>query len=705
MGNQAEARNSSKGYGLSKHHPYYAPDSSEATVTRPVKRKRAPPLPRGGEARPRIPREKRDIEAKKRKGEEYLDEQRSMQDAIPQQTLQQKPQQQPDTSHSDAIHYPQRPTEQAIQAQLLGNDAAIVAAAAVAVAVAAENSTHLLPPLSKKRKLNSNIANSFLGTPSARLGIIPAAVTQTFRALGRVSGFIICAAGKSGVEAVRHVSGAICVYVDDVKKNVALRAHAANVFEGQPSVQGQGGGDGDKDEGFQGGGGGNDDGGRREEEEESDSDDDDDYYANGTPRPSTASAVRLPAPRPVSDLLPNHLIPSRMPRTAAAQGDGSGSRYSWARRRQGRGIRNTSDTVSVVRRDAGTQTESVSSKSLSTRTGSETVVHDNSKRSVQLLAGAGEERVTKGRKNIPSPSPLPPPPPPLPPPRPRVQRVGLNVPSPMSRLLEKKETSEQAPHFTHVASKKTVRIASSQPAPRSKARHAVLRHSRQPDEILEHDDRNRKKMQRTKTIIHKIWEEQCIAGIAQQYIDGVAELRQQAIANGRAFPQGLSGWHEMSEAEQQRVTWATRAIEENERLHRSRSSSAAPAGAGAGAGADRIAALQAAGGGSQDADIQEQQRQPAPVPEIDQALVARFGTGGPHAGLLRTLAAQRDYFLFARRRWPDDMTGWADKYSDQERQLVLEATRYMEQQEAIEDSMQQPASELLDDESSSENDE
>jgi len=218
------------------------------------------------------------------------------------------------------------------------------------------------------------------------------------------------------------------------------------------------------------------------------------------------------------------------------------------------------------------------------------------------------------------------------------------------------------------------------------------------------DDRNMTKMQKTKNVIQKVWEEQCIAGIAQQYMDGVAELRQEAIANGRAFPQGLSGWHKMSEAEQQRVTWATRAIEANERLVRSSSA------------ADRMAAVQAAGGSSssssnsssssQGADIQKRQWQPVPVPvpEIDQALVARFGNGGPYAGVLRTLAAQRDYSLFARRRWPADITGWAEDYSDEERRLILEATRYMEQQEAVANSILHTSPELSDG-SSSENEE
>ena len=52
--------------------------------------------------------------------------------------------------------------------------------------------------------------------------------------------------------------------------------------------------------------------------------------------------------------------------------------------------------------------------------------------------------------------------------------------------------------------------------------------------------------------------------------------------------------------------------------------------------------------------------------------------------------------LFAGHRWPEDLSGWADAYSDGERKLIPEATRYLEMQEATEKSIQQASPGLSD---------
>ncbi|EDU49658.1 hypothetical protein PtrSN002B_009426 [Pyrenophora tritici-repentis] len=138
-------------------------------------------------------------------------------------------------------------------------------------------------------------------------------------------------------------------------------------------------------------------------------------------------------------------------------------------------------------------------------------------------------------------------------------------------------------------------------------------------------------------------EGECMTDTAQELLNNVAKLREEAVAQGRVFPEGITGWDEMGEAVQEHVRWATRLIEENER----RSSSAAD-----------------------QATTQQQ------IPQIDKA----FGFDAE----LQKLDDQRIRMLYDGYCWPEDLIGWAG-YSDADRNLIWEATLYLEHKEAMEE--------------------
>ncbi|RMZ68386.1 hypothetical protein GMOD_00010019 [Pyrenophora seminiperda CCB06] len=161
------------------------------------------------------------------------------------------------------------------------------------------------------------------------------------------------------------------------------------------------------------------------------------------------------------------------------------------------------------------------------------------------------------------------------------------------------------------------------------------------------------KMAKTKAVNQRIYEEQCIEGVTQQYMDDVASLRLRAIAEGWVFPEGVDGWNDISEAEQIRIRYATRANEDKE--HRETLAAAASVGT------DTAAAR-------------------------NKALAEKF-EGETYAKLIQTLATSKLQAELHGQHWPEGINGWTDWYTDRERELILEVAQYLELQEAIETSM------------------
>ncbi|CAA9966189.1 hypothetical protein PTMSG1_09548 [Pyrenophora teres f. maculata] len=748
----------SRGYGLPANYPSYAFDSSDELVPLPAKRKRAPPPPRP-DMRQRFPKERHELETKRRRGEEYFNDMRlqhgpqgRMEDVAPhnpRHILHQRPEQtiQHQLLQGTAIGYVH--PEAAIQAQLLYGPYDFEEEEEEEEEE--ETPLHSPPPF-KKRKLNSgftsniNIPNNFLGTPSAQLGIIPATTIHGLHVLRRVSGVIIPAVAKCCVEVVRNFPGAVSRFVGDVKNNAGGRWGEGSERE-------------DDEQEDEDGVSGNDHDTWNSESDSGDSDGSDD---DDTPR-ANGSVVPLPAPRPTSDILPDYLVPRRLPRTQTARGD----------TKKGRGGQNVARPVGSastvpMRRTAAVQTDSVpkilhdaagermvTTTSQPSKPTPPTQTSTQSTQTCIICPNCATRHLTETTSCENCGTPWPP----KPAPKSQARYIVRDIRKPdvihfpatdyckardftlvtyarqeckVRKPGEKSDdegftmTGGAGPAGTldvdgtpfDIPEEERTRLLEDARVQKEEGAHREANERRRknrarsngldyPDSQPYYDecgppmsaeevtkqtpkvDRGTKKsqkpktdkdkMEKTKNIIKRIWEEQCIAGIAQQYLNLVAELQREAIAQGRAFPEGITGWDEMNEAEQQRVRRATRAIEENER----RSSSATG---------------QATTHAANDSQVEETQEQQQ-VLKIDEALVARFENGS-NASIVQQLAEERTHMVVTGHCWPDDIIGWADDYSDEERNFVLEATRYLEQKEAIENSMPQHSPGLSDTSSS-----
>ncbi|EFQ90462.1 hypothetical protein PTT_12906 [Pyrenophora teres f. teres 0-1] len=442
----------SRGYGLPANYPSYAFDSSDELVPLPAKRKRAPPPPRP-DMRQRFPKERHELETKRRRGEEYFDDMRRLQHGPqgrmedvaphnPRHILHQRPEQtiQHQLLQGTAIGYVH--PEAAIQAQLLYGPYDFEEEEEEEEE---ETPLHSPPPF-KKRKLNSgftsniNIPNNFLGTPSAQLGIIPATTIHGLHVLRRVSGVIIPAVAKCCVEVVRNFPGAVSRFVGDVKNNAGGRGGEGSERE-------------DDEQEDEDGVSGNDHDTWNSESDSGDSDGSDD---DDTPR-ANVSVVPLPAPRPTSDILPDYLVPRRLPRTQTARGD----------TKKGRGGQNVARPVGSastvpMRRTAAVQTDSVPKILHGTPARTKTVVNGKLKRPAQPDSCVAVESPSKKRKTTSLPSS---PPPPLSQPRIKVQGMGFNAASPISRIFTRKPDKHR--HNKDAAGKRMVTTTSqpSKPTP------------------------------------------------------------------------------------------------------------------------------------------------------------------------------------------------------------------------------------------------
>ncbi|KAF1831642.1 hypothetical protein BDW02DRAFT_42195 [Decorospora gaudefroyi] len=163
-------------------------------------------------------------------------------------------------------------------------------------------------------------------------------------------------------------------------------------------------------------------------------------------------------------------------------------------------------------------------------------------------------------------------------------------------------------------------------------------------------ERERARMERLKTMLQQEAD--------RQFIQLVPEARLEAMSEKRSFPYvGATKWRCLSDAEQARERWAIWTIEENER--------------------------RTINNQNQTSHGHSQQQEPPQA--FDEALATRFQHASQEKALAM-LAAQRAHVLAFGLRWPDDMAGWPGGVSADFRDYVMDATRYLEQQEWLEGS-------------------